>query len=209
MLDVTARGSRSWLLRIQRDDKRHDLGLGPYPEITLAEARAKALERRRAILGGAPPLARRQAVKGLTFKEAAEALIESKRDGWRNFKHRQQWQNTLAEYVYPLLGDRDVKAIETVDVLAVLRPIWSAKAETAGRVRQRIEAVLDYATAMKARTGDNPARWKGSLDNLLPKPSKVKQVKHHAALDWREAPAFMVELAKRDGAAAKALAFVI
>ena len=209
MLDVTAGGSRSWLLRIQRDHKRHDLGLGPYPEVTLAEARAAALERRRAILAGAAPLAHRHKPKGLTFKEAAEALIESKRSGWKNKKHAAQWPSTLQSYVYPTLGARDMRQIETADVLAALRPIWTAKPETASRVRQRIEAVLDYATAMKARTGDNPARWKGLLDKLLPAPGKVKQVEHHAAEPWKNAPAFMVELEKRDGAAAKALAFAI
>ena len=113
LLDVTAGGSRSWLLRIQRDHKRHDLGLGPYPEITLAEARAKALERRRAILAGAAPLAHRQRPKGLTFRQAAEALIENKRSGWKNGKHAAQWPSTLVAYVYPVLGDLDVSKIDT------------------------------------------------------------------------------------------------
>jgi hypothetical protein len=115
-------------------------------------------------------------------------LIESKRPGWRNPKHRQQWPNTLKTYVYPKLGALDVQTVDTDAVLDVLRPIWSTKTETASRVRQRIEAVLDYATAIRARTGDNPARWKGHLDHLLPKPSKVRAVKHHAALDCRQAP---------------------
>ena len=108
-------------------------GLGPYPEVTLAEARDKALARRREILAGAAPLAPRHKPKGLTFKEAAEALIESKRDGWRNEKHRQQWPNSLRDHVYPALGDRDVKTIDTQDVLGVLRAIWSVKTETAAR----------------------------------------------------------------------------
>ena len=208
MLDVSPKGtSRSWLLRIQRNHSRHDLGLGPYPEVTLAEARNGALAKRREILAGASPLAHRQKPKGLTFREAAEALIESKRDGWKNGKHAAQWPSTLKTYVYPSLGDHDVKTIDTHDVLTVLRPIWATKPETASRVRQRIEAVLDYATAMKARTSDNPAKWKGNLAHLLPPPSKVKQVEHHAALDWRQAPTFMAELAKREGSAAKALAF--
>jgi integrase len=117
--------------------------------------------------------------------------------------------NTLKTYAYPKLGSLDVKAVDTEAVLDVLRPIWTAKTETASRVRQRIEAVLDYATAIKARTGENPARWKGHLDHLLAKPSKVRAVKHHAALDWRDAPAFMAKLATREGAAAKALACTI
>ena len=108
-----------------------------------------------------------------------------------------------------MLGRLDVKGVDTQAVLEVLRPIWTTKPETASRVRQRIEAVLDYAAAVGARTGENPARWRGHLDNLLAKPSKVKRVEHHAALDWRKAPAFMAELARREGIAAKALAFAI
>ena len=209
MLDVTPKGSRSFFLRVQRSGKRHDIGLGPYPEITLASARDKALTRRRAILEGQAPLAHRHAPKALTFKEAAEALIESKESGWRNAKHRQQWKNTLETYAYPTIGQLEVKAVDTQHVLGVLREIWTTKTETASRVRQRIEAVLDYATAIKARSGDNPARWKGHLDHLLPKPGKVAKVEHHAALDWRQGPAFMVALAQREGTAARALAFAI
>jgi len=209
MLDVTPKGSRSWFLRIQRGGKRHDIGLGPYPEVTLAAARDKALARRRAILEGQAPLAHQHAPRALTFKLAAEALIESKGPGWRNAKHRAQWTSTLTTYAYPKLGERDVKGIEVGDILEVLRPIWTEKTETASRVRQRIEAVLDYATASKARSGDNPARWKGNLDHLLPAPAKVRLVEHHAALDWRQASAFMKQLAKREGIAAKALTFAI
>lgn len=209
MLAVTLNGSRSWFMRIQREGKRHDIGLGPYPEITLAAARDKALVRRRAIIEGQAPLAHQHAPRALDFRATAEALIDSKEAGWRNAKHRKQWTSTLVTHAYPKLGDRDVKGIEVGDILDVLRPIWTEKTETASRVRQRIEAVLDYATAMKARSGDNPARWKGNLDYLLPAPAKVKQVEHHAALDWHRAPAFMADLAKREGIAAKALAFAI
>jgi integrase len=147
--------------------------------------------------------------KSKTFKEVAEALIDSKKAGWRNPKHRQQWPNTLKAYAYPKLGALDCSAIDTDAVLGVLRPIWTIKTETASRVRQRIEAVLDYATAIRARTGANPARWKGHLDNLLPRPSKVRAVRHHPALNWRQAPAFMTELGKRQGIDARALAFAI
>jgi integrase len=209
LLEVTPRGSRSWVLRVQRNGKRHDLGLGPYPEITLAAARDKALERRRAILAGAAPLAHRQAPKALTFQTAAEALIESKRPGWRNAKHAAQWGATLATYANPLIGARDVRAVDTADVVAVLTPIWTAKTETASRLRQRIEAVLDYASALGIRSGDNPARWRGHLDHLLAAPTKVRAVEHHSALPWAEAPAFVAELATRPGIAAKALLFAI
>jgi integrase len=209
-LIVRPSGARSWILRYQLDRRRRDMGLGRYPETTLAAARARALEIRREIdATRRDPLAEHRRAKGLAFKAAAEALIASKEPGWRNAKHRQQWGNTLASYVYPSLADRDVRAIDSQDVLAVLRPISTAKPETASRVRQRIEAVLDYAKAIGARTGDNPARWRGHLDHLLPKPGKVKRVEHHAALGWREAPAFMRELAKREGTAARALAFAV
>jgi integrase len=203
-------GSKCWILRYQLNKRRRDMGLGRYPETTLAMARDRALAIRREIdATRRDPLAERQRVKALTFKAAAEALIGSKESGWRNAKHAAQWPTTLQTYVYPKLGDLDVRSIDTRSVLEVLRPIWNEKPVTASRVRQRIEAVVDYATAMGSRAGDNPARWKGLLDNLLPKPSKVKQVEHLAALDWRHTPAFMIALAKRDGSAAKALAFAI
>ena len=203
-------GGRSWVLRYQIAGKRREMGLGPYPEVTLAEAREKALDVRRQVkVQHLDPLAERGRAKVLTFKVAGEALIESKRPGWRNAKHRWQWETTLAQLVYPTIGELDCKRIETADVVAVLRPIWATTPETASRVRQRIEAVLGYATAMGARSGDNPARWRGHLDHLLPKPSRVKPVDHLAALDWRAAPAFMAELVKREGIGAKALQFVI
>jgi integrase len=132
-----------------------------------------------------------------------------KRPGWRNAKHAAQWPSTLATYVYPSLGDRDTRSIGTADVLAVLSPLWNAKPETASRVRQRIEAVLDYATALEAREGANAARWRGHLANLLPRPGKVRAVQHHAALDWREAPVFWAALQEREGSGARALAFAI
>ena len=190
MLLVRDSGSRSWVFRYQLGGRRRDMGLGPYPEISLAEARDRALQARRVIKrDGKDPIAERRRGKAKTFKETAEALIESKRPGWRNAKHAAQWGSTLETYAYPKLGDLGVQIVDTDAVLDVLRPIWTSKTETASRVRQRIEAVLDYATAIRARTGENPARWKGHLDHLLPKPSQVRAVKHHAALDWRQAPA--------------------
>ena len=201
--------SRSWILRVQRNSKRYDLGLGPFPEVTLVEAREKAMARRREILAGVPALAHRQAPRGMTFREAAEACLAVKAPDWKNAKHRQQWANTLAEYVLPLIGDRDVKSIETADVLAVLRPIWTTKHETARRLRQRIEIVLGHATAAGARSGLNPARWDDNLAALLPRMAKARRVKHHAALPWADAAEFMAELQKQEGSAARALRFVI
>ena len=208
-LVVAPTGARSWALRYQRHGRRRDMGLGPYPAVGIALARERALAARRTLALGDDPLAARARERGLTFKAAAEALIKAKRPGWRNAKHAAQWSTTLAGYAYPTLGERDVRRIETSDVLAVLRPIWACKPETASRVRQRIEAVLDYATAIGARPGDNPARWRGHLDHLLPRPNKMRPVRHHVALDWRDAPAFMAELRQREGVAAKALAFAI
>ncbi len=174
-------------------------------------ARAKALEMRRDILDGRDPIAERVKARAsaLTFEEAATGLIEAKRHEWKNAKHAAQWSSTLKTYAYPVIGRLDVRDVETEHVLKVLRPIWTEKAETASRLRQRIEAVFDYATASKARTGDNPARWKGNLDALLAKPSKVKRVKHHAALPWREMGAFYADLETRDGIGALALRFAI
>ncbi len=209
MLVVKASGARSWVLRYQLAGRRRDLGLGPYPEVTLADARRLALEARRLIAEGRDPLVEKKKRRTLTFVEAAEALIASKASGWRNAKHAAQWRSTLGAYAIPQLGPLAVDAIETEDVLSVLRPIWTEKPETASRVRQRIEAVLDYAAATGARTGDNPARWRGHLDHLLPKPTKVRAVQHFVALDWRKIAGFMAALKARDGVAAQALAFLI
>lgn len=209
MLVVKSSGARSWVLRYQLAGRRRDLGLGAYPEVTLAEARRRALEARRLLAEGRDPLIEKNKRRALTFAEAADALMASKQSGWKNAKHAAQWRSTLSTYANPQLGSLPVDAIDTEDVLSSLRPIWTDKPETASRVRQRIEAVLDYATATGARTGDNPARWRGHLDHLLPKPAKVRAVKHFAALDWRQIQPFMTALAEREGVAARALAFVI
>src|SRR5687767_1984293 len=151
MLFVKESGARSWVLRYQLNGRRRDMGLGPYPEVTLAAARQKALDARRQLVDGVDPLTARPA-RATTFRETAADLIESKRAGWRNAKHAAQWSATLEAYAFPALGSLDVKAIETSDVLAVLRPIWTEKPETASRLRQRVEAVLDFASAQGLRT---------------------------------------------------------
>ncbi|MDF2235759.1 integrase arm-type DNA-binding domain-containing protein [Albimonas sp. CAU 1670] len=209
MLLVKPTGARSWVLRYQKDGRRRDLGLGAWPEVTLAMARDRALEARRMLAEGGDPIAAKAKVKRTTFREAASALIEAKRKGWKNAKHGAQWTSTLEAHAYPTMGDIDVRKIETQDVLTALRPIWTRTPETASRVRQRIEAVLDYASAIGARDGDNPARWRGHLDHILPKPTAVRAVEHHPAMDWREAAAFMAELDAREGLSARALSFVI
>lgn len=181
---VQTTGARSWVLRYQLQHRRVDMGLGAYPETTLAQAHDKALDARRLVKAGTDPVAARSRAVALTFEAAAKALIESKRPGWRNAKHAAQWTSTLTDYAYPKLGHLDIKTIDTRAVLDVLRPVWTEKTETASRLRQRLEAVLDYATSLGVRSGENPARWRGHLDNLLPKPSKVRAVEHHAALVW-------------------------
>ncbi|MEX3015497.1 tyrosine-type recombinase/integrase [Gymnodinialimonas hymeniacidonis] len=208
-LYVKSSGARSWVLRYQVMGKRHDLGLGAYPEVSLAMARDRALQARRMIQEGEDPIAKKRQAKPKTFKEAAIELIESKRPGWRNAKHAAQWTSTLEAYAFPSLGRMQVARIQTSDVIGALKPIWNEKPETANRVRQRIEAVLDYASALGIRTGDNPARWRGHLDHLLPKPTKVKAIKHHPALPHAEIAEFMEDLSGRTGVAARALAFTI
>ena len=194
---VKPSGARSWVLRYQVHGRRRDLGLGAYPDVTLLIARERALDARRLIANGEDPIAKKRQAKPKTFKDAALELIESKRPGWKNAKHAAQWTSTLETYVFPKIGSVQVARVETADVIAALKPIWAEKPETANRVRQRIEAVLDYATALGLRAGDNPARWRGHLDHLLPKPTKVRAVKHHPALPHAEIAGFMGDLSNR------------
>jgi integrase len=208
-LFVKPTGSRSWVMRYQMQGRRRDLGLGAYPDVSLAMARERAAEARRLIANGEDPITRKRQANPKTFKEAALELIESKRPGWKNTKHAAQWTSTLENHVFPKIGALQIAKIETADVISTLTPIWSEKPETANRIRQRIEAVIDYASALGIRSGDNPARWRGHLDHLLPKPKKVRAVKHHPALPHSKIADFMSDLAKRDGVAARALAFTI
>jgi integrase len=217
-LRVSASGAKSWVFRYQLDGKRRDMGLGPYPDVSLAEARARASDNRRRRHDGIDPLeakaADRQAqrvaeAKGRTFCEVAEELVRQKEVGWRNAAHRDQSRNTLATYVYPVFGDLPVSAIDTGLVMQALTPIWSTKTETAKRVRGRIEAVLDAATVRGYREGPNPAVWRGHLDKLLPAPGKLRTVAHHPALPFDAVPEFMIDLRRREGISARALEFVI
>ncbi len=217
-LQIATGGTKSWLFRYKRDGKARHMGLGPYSLLTLAEAREKAREARRALLEGIDPLeakaarrarARLDAARGMTFRQCAERMIASHEAAWKNPKHRAQWKATLATYAYPVFGDLSVGAIDNGLVQKVLEPIWTTKPETAGRVRGRIEAVLDWAKARGYREGENPARWRGHLDKLLPNRRKVRAVKNHAALPYPELPAFMAELRERTGVSAKALEFAI
>jgi integrase len=209
-LVVDPSGAKRWVLRTVVRGKRSDIGLGGLTWVSLAEAREQALQLRKIARFGGDPLAERRRSQGIpTFAEIANQLHESKRPEWRNDKHAAQWISTLQTYAFPKIGQRRVNEMDTEAVLSVLRPIWTEKPETASRVRQRLEAVLDYGAAIGKRQGDNPARWRGHLDHLLAKPSKVKAVEHHAALDWHQLPDFMAELRTRDGVGVKALAFTI
>jgi integrase len=217
-LQVSASGAKSWVFRFKEFGRLREMGLGPTHTVSLAEARQKALECRRLRLDGRDPIetrkaARRQArldtAKAMTFKQCAEGYIAAHKAGWRNPKHASQWPATLGTYVYPIFGGLPVQAVDVGLVMKALEPIWTAKAETAGRVRGRIEAVLDWATSRSYRRGENPARWRGHLENLLPKKAKVHRVEHHAALPYGQIGAFMGELRLQEGIAARALEFAI
>jgi integrase len=194
------------------------MGLGSLSAISLADARSKAAECRRLCQDGIDPIEERKAqrqraaldaAKTLTFKEACASYIASHKGGWRNEKHASQWENTLATYAEPVLGRLSIQAIDTGLVLKVLQRIWKAKPETASRVRGRIEAILDWAKVQELRQGENPARWRGHLDHLLPPKAKVRRVKHHAALPYAELPDFVANLRTQEGVAARALEFTI
>ena len=215
---VTGTGTRSWMFRFMRDGRPRWHGLGSLDLVSLAEARDQALACRKLILAGGDPIeAKREqraqgrltAARAVTFRDCAERYIAAHEAGWRNAKHREQWRATLETYAFPIIGALPVGAVDVGLVLRVLEPIWTAKPETAGRVRGRIEAVLDWAAARGYRTGDNPARWRGHLQKLLPARSKVAPVRHHAALPWRELPSFMAELRRQDGISARALELTI
>ncbi|MGO4717890.1 tyrosine-type recombinase/integrase [Stenotrophomonas sp. 2MCAF14_2] len=213
-LQVTASGAKSWVFRYRFEGKRPEMGLGPLHVIGLAEAREAAAAARKMVQAGQDPLAGRRAAAVATasiptFWEAAMAYIAEREAGWTNPKHAGQWTSTLETYAKPVLGDLRVDRIETEHVLAVLRPIWTTKTETASRVRQRLEAVLDAMTVQKKRSGENPARWRGHLAVILPKPTAVTKVENFAALPYTKLPEFMAALRCRHGEAARALEFTI
>ena len=217
-LRVAPGGSKGWIFRFARSAATREAGLGSYPTVSLVMAREQAEQCRRLLAAGIDPIeARREeraaAANGIanahTFKQCAEAFIESHEAGWRNDKHRQQWRNTLKTYAYPVMGDLPVKEVDTELVLKALAPVWKEKPETASRLRQRMERVLSWAKVRGYREGENPATWRGHLDHLLPAKSKVRRVKHHAALPYREMSAFMAELRRETGTSARALEFLI
>jgi integrase len=215
----SANDSKSWIYRYaSATGKERFMGLGSLDTVTLAEARAKATDCRRLRERGIDPIDARDAqrtsaavehAKARTFDQCAEHYITAHRAGWRNLRHLSQWKNTLATYVSPVFGDLPVGSIDVGLVMKVIEPIWATKPETASRVRGRIEAVLDWAGARGFRDTDNPARWKGRLENLLPRRSKVRAVKHHPALPYVETRDFMHSLRQQDSVTARALEFAL
>lgn len=219
---VKETGAKSWLFRATIAGKVRDVGLGSAlpGAITLAQARELAREKAREAASGAVPVSDRtkrakdakaalaEQSKAKTFKQVAEGYIDLKESGWRNAKHKAQWRSTLETYAYPEFGNLPVAEVTTDHVMDVLRPIWTSKPETASRLRGRIENVMDAAKVQGLRSGENPARWRGHLDFLLPKPNKLARG-HHASLPYAELPAFMADLKGREALAAKALQFAI
>ena len=216
-LKVMPAGTRAWVLRTVVAGKRREYGVGSYPTVTLASAR----ERARAMLdqlfaGIDPAVTKKQAksalaaqrAKAVNFKTLAEQYIAQHEAGWKNAKHAAQWTSTLETYAFPTIGNMVAADIDTPSVLRVLQPIWTDKSETASRLRGRIEAVLDFATAKGLREGPNPARWKGNLALTLPAKRKVSTIKHHPAVPVKDMPSFFRALRSREGMAARALEFL-
>jgi integrase len=219
-LHVSTSGAKSWVFRWSRDRKSRDMGLGTAgdDDVTLAEARELATDARRRVREGGDPIADRkaardqkrlEAAKAITFRQCAEAYIKAHQAGWKNPKHAAQWPATLTTYAHPVFGELPVQAVDVGLVMKALEPIWTMKLETASRVRGRIESILDWAKSRGYREGENPARWRGHLENLLPKKSKVHRVEHHAALPYTEISTFIAELRQQEGVAARALEFTI
>lgn len=217
-LQITPGGSRSWVVRVRVAGKPREMGLGGFPTVTLAMAREKARAMRELVESGVDPIEDRRAkraallaerARNVTFQWAAEEFIRDKSPEWRNPKHAAQWGATLETYAYPTIGQMLVKDVELPHVLAILKPIWTTKTETATRLRGRIDNVLDWATVHGYRTGPSPARWKGHLDKLLPAPGKTAKVEHHAALPYALIGEFMARLRKQEGMGPRALEFAI
>ncbi|RWO87958.1 site-specific integrase [Mesorhizobium sp.] len=212
--DVT----KSWLFRFMLAGKARYMGLGDVQTFSLKEARERARDARQKVTDGIDPIEvrkekkatlRAEDAKRVTFKQASERYIAAHSAGWKNAKHAEQWRNTLATYAWPAIGDLPVAKVDTAHVMQILEPIWTTKTETATRVRGRVELVLDWAKARHYRSGDNPARWRGHLDKLLPARSKVAKVEHHAALPYADLPAFMSQLRSMGSISARALEFTI
>lgn len=210
----------SWMLRVVIGEQRSDLGLGSYPEVSLARARERAVEAREQIRKGIDPRAERKAAqaalraaqaRSLTFDEAAKAVHEMRALEFSNAKHVDDWLSSLTRYASPVIGSLPVGDIELAQVVSVLKPIWTTKTETATRVRQRMEVVFSWATTSGYRPSEkgNPAQWKGVLEHVLARPGKVRRKNHHPALPWQRMGEFMADLRGRAGMGARALEFAV
>jgi integrase len=217
-LQVSGTGARSWIFRFKRDGRTRDMGLGSVLTFTLAEARQAALDARKLLAIGIDPIeARRaqqieknaQAARVLSFREEAEAYIQAHQSSWRNAKHAEQWRSTLEAYAYPTIGSVAVADVDTGMIVKILEPIWSKKTETANRVRGRIERILSRSASRGHRSSENPAQWRGHLENVLPARGRVAPVQHHAALHYSRVGDFIRELRTQPGIAAQALELTI
>lgn len=217
LLQLTPAGGKTWILRATVGQKRREIGLGGYPDVTLAQARERARETKDLIYRGVDPIEQRNVARaalhaaqrrGLTFSDAVDRYLVTKLDEFRNAKHRQQWENTLATYAVPQLGSMLVSDIKMQDVLRVVEPIWRTKTETASRLRGRIESVLSWATVAGHRSGDNPARWVGNLKEMLPAPSKVAKHSSQPAVQINDVNRWLAALRSRRGTSYRALEFL-
>lgn len=217
-LQITDTDARSWVYRFALAGRRREMGLGPFPSVTLAAARRVATDARALVAAGSDPIVARDAqrarqrlqeARGVTWDQAVEQFLTAHEKTWRNPKHRQQWRNTLATYAGPVMGGLSVAAIDTPEVTKVLDPIWHEKPETASRVRGRIERVLDWSKVRGYRTGENPARWRGHLAQVFPSKGKVRKVRHHPAVPIDSLPAVYARLKASDGMGAKAARYII
>ncbi len=221
-LRVQASGAKSWIFRFQLNGKRREMGIGTLTDKSATDVRSEAGQFAALVRSGTDPIEERKrktvqatedakhaAANSTSFRMVATDYIASHRASWKNGKHANQWINTLETYAGPIIGDKSIGSVTTDDVLRILKPIWTTKTETASRLRSRIELVLSYAKALKLREGENPAMWRGHLDALLPKPGKLKNVRHHPALPYGQITEFMAKLRATCGSGARALEFAI
>lgn len=217
-LQISRWGTKAWILRYQLNGRAREMGLGGLENVSLKEARDKARAARAMLVDGIDPIEIRaskkrallaESAKRIAFREAATQYISSHRAGWRSKKHAAQWSSTLETYAYPIIGDLSVADIDTGHIVKILELIWATKTDTASRLRGRIESILDWAKARHFRQGENPARWKGHIENLLPAKNKVHKVKHREAMPFADVPAFIAELRTKEGISIRALEFTI
>lgn len=215
---VNSNQSKYWIFRYTINGKQQNISLGSFPAISIVNARLKAQQARELVRNGVNPIEKKklqqeelvaQATRSITFAEFALATIESKQIEWSNKKHAAQWEYSLKEYAFPIIGNKQLDAISMEDILKILTPIWQTKTETATRLRGRLEWIFAAATTRKLRTGMNPALWRGLLQTILPAPGRFQKVKHHAALPYKDLPSFITLLRELDGVAALALEFLI